>query len=510
MRSTKHFLVILNLTYSMIIFCFTQMGIAATHTVSTATDLQYYAQNAQPGDIIIVSFGSYVNWGIIPLHANGTSSQPITFKAQNQDSVTFINDVFFDLRGDWIIIENFNFRNVGNSSPPNYVIRLWGTENSRITNCRFYSCGSTPTYSVSGISIHAGTKFCRIDHCTFNDFRYTMIGGEIHSDKDWPKDILIDHNVFQNSPIIYSAIGIGGGPPWNTGLEVTRYTIEHNIFRNIATETLGKEIIVCKTSGNIFRFNKWEDRMDTFDPSFTAISYGLSILMSYDSEAYGNTFINIPGGIRICGKRHKVFNNMFYNVKQAMRFPPGGIYELGDDPANFSSGDKHYNHVAATSCIIAYNTVIQDRSGYYATIIRHDGCWNNTIMPWDNNFINNIFQADHDKLIPEETLRGELLTFIDNNIDNNIFFAIDGQTPSGGIGVNYIFQNPQFTGSGLNSRLGPNSLAAIDNAMTITNFTITKDIDGDSRPQGIQNDIGADEYIQNLPPNTPTSLRIIP
>ena len=118
-----------------------------------------------------------------------------------------------------------------------------------------------------------------------------------------------------------------------------------------------------------------------------------------------------------------------------------------------------------------------------------------TNNPSDNTIANNIFVSDHDKCIQYD--------FSDNEINTNIFHSIDSQEV---LRSNYILADPNFVGQGINSRLSSIS-PAIDKAIPIFGFEINIDLDGNARPQGIRNDIGAHEFLQSFQP--PQSVEII-
>jgi poly(beta-D-mannuronate) lyase len=445
-----------------------------TQVVATAEDLQYWAEYAQPGDVICVAKGTYIDWGVIEITTKGTESRPITYKAEESGQVVFKGDVIFKIKNaEWVILADFDFQEVGQGSPPRSVIQIVYAENCRITNCRFFSCGSSPTNGVTGISIEIGTKALRIDHCLFDDSRYGMIWADVRENTDYPRDIHVDHNTFQNSTA-YGAVGTASGRPKNTCLEETNFLVEYNVFKNIVEGNGNpQEIIVNKSSSNVYRYNTFQD-----------LPLGkLSLRCGNDCTVLGNTFIDSSGGITITGKRHIIVNNVMVDTKRAFKFTYGSIENLED----WFEGDGGY--VAAQDCIIAYNTAIA--SSQSTMHVNNSAFEPATILPSNNWIVNNIFVADHDKFFHPDVQDGSSI------IDNNIFYSLDHQTPTGILGTNTILDAPLFSGTGLDARLSLGS-PAIDRAVAIPNFELTTDIAGNSRPQGLASDLGAYEYVPSL------------
>ncbi len=463
------------LTSSIFFFC--QLALATTYSVSTSTDFKKWASDAQPGDVITLQPGTYSNWRTILFAADGTEASPIIYRASSQGDVTFTGTMLFNIKADWIIIENFDFVEVAkDTSPPAGVIYIRDSVNSRVTYCRFYSCGVTPTNGMSSIMLCAGSKTCRIDHCLFVGSLYGMIGSDVRQDQDWPKYIQIDHNTFQNSTT-YCAMQTASGK-YGNGSEATLYTVEYNTFKNLTGSA--KEVICNKSSGNVYRFNTFQDLPNGF----------LSLRMGHDCRIESNTFTNCYG-IRINGKRHKIINNMLYNIPRAF------ILVYGDIDEYSGTGCAGDCYVAAKDCIIAHNTAIAS-SRQFIMESHNFGYEPSIILPSGNKITNNIFVADYDKFI--------VSSLSNNEINTNIFRALDGQNPTGTLGTNYITEDPKFTGSELNSRLSTGS-PAIDKGVTISELSITTDLDGNTRPQGTSNDIGAHEFVAIMIPMAPKNLR---
>lgn len=475
MRQKRSAFIIFATILSVPIFFLGQFAFAATHTVSTSADFKKWAKGAQPGDVITVKPGSYSHWGVIKFEASGTESQLITYKVNNSGDVKFEDVIAFRVRADWIVIENFDFHRVG-SEHPYSAIDIGYSYGSRITNCRFFSCGIASKSWAGNIELLTGAKFSRIDHCLFDDAQSYMIGSDVDCTQDWPKDIQIDHNTFQNSSA-YCAIQTASGRK-SSSSEATRYTVEYNTFENFFTSK-NAEIIGNKSSGNVYRFNIFRDSPNG----------RLSLRAGHDCRIEGNRVENCASGIRITGKRHVIINNLFYNNKRGFEFTYGDTSDY-----NISAGGGGY--VAAKDCIIAYNTVI-GLSGQNIMICNNAGYERATIRPSHNRIINNVFIADHDRFIQKD--------LSDNNVNRNIFHTIDNQTAIGILGTNYMLTDPKLVGTGVGLRLSPSS-QAIGRAVAISGFAIAADLDGNSRPMGARNDIGASEFMDRESPLPPQHL----
>ena len=107
---------------------FSISAIAQTY-VNDGDDLRDYVNAAAPGDVFIVTAGSYNDFEA-SFTGNGTAANPIIVKAETIGGVTLTGDSHFTFKkASHIVIQGFVFDAQGD----NTLIKLEGSNNIRIT-----------------------------------------------------------------------------------------------------------------------------------------------------------------------------------------------------------------------------------------------------------------------------------------------------------------------------------------------------------------------------------------
>ena len=464
---------------------FIAQSFAADYEVDTAGELTTALANVTAGQTIHIIDGTYNNWGNFTTSVDGTSGNEITIYADTKGGVTFTGNFSLTLSNDYYIIEKLVFDGVG-ANTPYWVIRLKATapakaENNRITNNTFDSCGNSSYSYYATIQPDPGSHNNRIDNNLFEGGEAYVIRGNINSAQDFPTHYTIDNNTFQNVTQGYTMVGVGSGNG-HTGAEATHWIIEYNTITNCG-DGAGryKELLIAKTSYNIFRYNTLTDNEQGC----------LSLRRGAYNEVYGNTFINATIGINVHGYGHEIYNNMFYRIGTGIRMMWGDMvaYDHSGAPSQMHTHD----------CVIAYNTSVKGTNywngGSWQTAQRliNEIRWeSHPNEPTTNTIVNNLIRSDYNYMI--SSIGDGVDDCSENTVENNLFDSVGDQSVTGVVCGDDIEQDANLSASDETARLTTASTYAINAAIVITDFSNLVDIDEDVRAGGTDNDIGADEY----------------
>lgn len=318
-----------------------------TYIVTSSSALEGAAENAVPGDVIVVQDGEYD--ASINMVAGGNSDRPVVIMAQNVGQALLSGDSKIYLRQcEYVVIKGFVFTTSAYSA-----IKLEACNNIRITRNTF-------RLTEDGSS------------------KWVYIGG-VWDDPYWPSHHnRIDHNLFENKSYPGNCITIDGSA--DPVYQASQYdTIDYNHFRNVGprsddmeTVRIGwsqmsmssafciiennlfeacdgdPEVISVKTCDNIIRYNTFRRCQGT-----------LSLRHGHRDIVEGNFFLGEgkagTGGIRIYGDDHKIYNNYFkgltgYNWDAALTLTNGDA----------ESGGTLSEHWRINRAIISFNTLVNN------------------------------------------------------------------------------------------------------------------------------------------------------
>ena len=369
--------------YSLVLFCIlaSKYSRATNYTVNTKSTLQSKMVAALPGDTVIVTNGTYNNWGAISFaNTKATSSSAwIVLKAQTFNGVIFTGTVNFSFSGKHILVTGFKFAN-GSSGGTSDVLQFRTSSTAfasycRISNITFDNFNSDSTGSVNGGSPDIDNKWVslygtnnRVDHCTFiNKFNAGATVTVWYDNNNYPQQSTITyHRIDSNYFNGRGYMGVNGGETIRVGTStvsrsVGMNVIEYNMFDN-CTQT-EPEIISNKSGFNTYRYN-----------TFKNCNGGLTLRQGRYCNVYGNFFIvDNPArtnsyGIRVIDKGHKVYNNYVEGILgnkgklTSLRCP---IILYNGLSSNIDTTDpaKAAGYFPTDSVIVAFNTVVNCSGG---------------------------------------------------------------------------------------------------------------------------------------------------
>src|SRR3954451_3607120 len=109
---------------------------ATEYFVSSAAQITTAMQSAQPGDTLTMTNGTWSNQRI-QFAGNGTSSLPITLRAQTPGQVILNGNSKINISGNWLVADGLNFQG-GALAADDHIVEFRGSlgeaSNSRLTN----------------------------------------------------------------------------------------------------------------------------------------------------------------------------------------------------------------------------------------------------------------------------------------------------------------------------------------------------------------------------------------
>jgi poly(beta-D-mannuronate) lyase len=379
-----------------------------------------------PGDVIILANGTYNTDERINFIGNGTSDNPIIFRAESPGGVIFTGGLQMNIGGDYVIVDGFYWQ--GGYGANNFIQFRNGTDyanHSTIQNCAIDGLALSPDEiaddGTTSITKHRwvvlyGT-YNTVINCSFMnkasagalvlaEYQYNAeddpcaIVGHTISNNYFYKYAKIDNTLSNSGDSETIRIGASGEQNVNSNVTVT-----NNYFVEADGEN---EIITNKSKNNIFTNN-----------TFRRCRGSLVLRHGSDATVNGNYFLGEDvegtGGIRITDSNHTITNNYIQdciNVNSQAQWN-NGITFLG-------GGDN--NSVACTST----NTT----NGYQK--VENITLSNNTIINTNSPLYYNISKGSND---PTGTVENNLIYFATSN--PNLSNVITGNYSSLGTALTY-------------------------------------------------------------------------
>lgn len=269
--------------------------------ISSAAELS--ALTLVPGDTVVMKSGDWNNQRLV-FKGKGTLEKPIVLIAQKAGNVIMKGTSSLQIDGEYLEVNGLSFKD--GMAPANVTLLIDFASSSkgcRLTNTSIVDYNpASATTDYRWVSMN-GTKN-RLDHC--------YIKGKAHQGATvviWGKNSSLDHRIDHNYFGTRPDLGNNGGETIRVGtsdyyLTESNVTIEENIFYKCNGET---EIVSNKMSKNIIRNNLFFESRGT-----------LCLRHGNGTEVYGNYMIGnntaAPGGIRIVGENHLVYNNYLQGI----------------------------------------------------------------------------------------------------------------------------------------------------------------------------------------------------
>lgn len=393
------------------------------------------------GDIIILANGTYNTDERIDFVGNGTSENPIIFRAETPGGVKFTGGLQMNIGGDYVIVDGFHWQ--GGYGASNFIQFRNGTDyanHSTIQNCAIDGLAIHPDDVADDIANNSITKhrwivlygtYNTVINCSFMNKASAgaLILAEYQYNAEDDRCAVVGHTISNNYFYNYEKIDntlsnagdsetirIGASGHQNVNSNVT---VKNNYFVEADGEN---EIITNKSKNNIFTNN-----------TFRRCRGSLVLRHGSDALVDGNYFlgedVDGTGGIRITDSNHTITNNYIQDcitVNSQAKWN-NGITFIG-------GGDN--NAVACTST----NT----SNGYQKS--ENITLSNNTIINTNAPLFYNTDKGTNDVT---GTVSDNLIYFADN--DPNVSDVITGDTPTSyaDIGTALTYTGNVFTGTAL-------------------------------------------------------------
>lgn len=331
--------------------------LTAAPLIDSLAALQQQLNAAAPGDTLTLKNGVYTTSAALTVTRAGTAGQPITIAAESVGGVEIGGTHGFSIASPaaYIVVQGFKFTHAAG-----HDAIAGGTSHVRFTRNTFQCSGEGAYLLVSGDDAEVDHNEFRDKHTLGNMISVTGTGSQV------ARKLWIHHNYFHD---FANAHGNGAetirfglsGLSMSTGGGL----VEHNLFVRCCGEN---ELISNKSCGNTYRYN-------TFLESPGA---QLTIRHGNDCVVYANIFRGLDG-LRIFGDRHLVFSNYFEGNTRGIN--------LGNGDGEVADGAKLTSHDRPDHCVIAFNTLIDNKVTYQMDA-RKDG-----LGATHTTFANNLIQG---------------------------------------------------------------------------------------------------------------------
>jgi poly(beta-D-mannuronate) lyase len=441
---------------------------ATEFLVSNAAQITTAMNSAQPGDTLVMADGVWTDQHI-DFAGAGTSTNPITLRAQTPGGVTLNGSSTLSISGNWLVADGLRFEG-GALGAGEHVIRFKGSDgvanNSRLTNTAIinYNPASVDT-RYFWVSLYGDNN--RVDHNYFSGQNHQGV-----TVVDWLDGTTnfnrIDSNYFSRPAPInpadsngFETIRIGTS---DYSLSNANDTVENNVFERSDGEI---EIISNKSGGNIYRYNTFRESSGT-----------LTLRHGNNATVEGNFFLgenkNSSGGVRVIGEDHTIINNYFADLDGRAG---GAISISAGVPSSPLSG-----YYQVKDALIAHNTIVNVQE---AAITFDDGLGSSgrTLLAENVTVANNLIYSTADPLFEGNEGTGWAW-------EGNIAFGQSLGPKAGAAGITVV--NPQLVLGSDGLWRPASSSPAINGGSGDYSGVLTTDMDGQARI-GIY-DVGADEF----------------
>jgi poly(beta-D-mannuronate) lyase len=367
---------------NLLLLLFVGLNVSAKIIVHNAEELNAALQKAKPGDTLFLKNKEWKDAALI-LKGKGTAKKWIVVMPESPGGVKLTGNSYLQLAGEYILVKDLHFTN--GFTPKREVISFRVDNNNLANHCRVSGIVidnySQPQRFKADTWITLYGKHNRIDHSTFVSKLNTgpLIIAELDDERSQENYHSIDSNYFKGRP----RFGSNGGETIRIGvsrysLTASRTSIMHNFFERCNGEV---EFVSIKSGENRIAFN-----------TFYECEGGLVLRHGSKNIVEGNFFIgnNKPytGGVRIVNPGHKVFNNVFYQLKGTNFRAPLGI--MNGVPNSLINRYYQVKDVAVSN-----NTFIDCAPLLFGTGKDAE----RTLSPQDVTFNNNLFVSNHAALI---------------------------------------------------------------------------------------------------------------
>jgi poly(beta-D-mannuronate) lyase len=310
-------------------------GLATTHTARSSIEVTALCGSVQPGDTIVLEDGIYTDQQFV-LTGQGTAEKPITLRAETPGKAVLTGASTLSISGTSLIVDGLLFKDGALESGS--VIKFEdSSQHCVLRNCAVidYNPADIET-RYFWITLNGVSNI--VEHCTFSGQTHSGVTLCVRLDGK-PAGHIIRRNHFAGRPEGngngFETIRIGTGGQLTTD---ARCTVTENLFEKCDGEI---EIISNKSCENVYTSN-------TFLRSVGC----LTIRQGNRCRVENNLFIgdNVEGarGLRLTGKDHRIANNYFSGLQNAIAFQSGVL------------GDPKGGYAQVQNCLMDGNTFVDN------------------------------------------------------------------------------------------------------------------------------------------------------
>lgn len=321
------------LLYTFVFLLVNTLGYA--QIVTNTTELNNAISAATAGTTIFLADGTW-NDVFININKNGSSSAPITIKAQNPGAVSMTGNSRVFMKGSYITVSGLIFEN-----PANLVVSSTTIEPvfelNECNNCKVIN-NKIDTYNGTEAQKTLKFKWVYIVDGQHNEIAYNSflgkygIGSIINDNRSLANaDYLkIHHNYFANRTPINGVTDDNDQDAIRIGTSTTSLSDSYSeVYDNYFYNFFGEIEIISNKSGK----NKY------YNNTFRKYSGCLTLRHGNDCDVYGNYFFAennfYSAGVRVIGEGHKIYNNYIEGINS---LKPSGSTSGATGGINITNG----------------------------------------------------------------------------------------------------------------------------------------------------------------------------
>jgi len=362
----------------LIVVCFSLFSLFASGRTTRVNDAEGFNKEVKSllaGDSIILTNGIWKDAQLI-FKGKGEEDRYISLVAETPGKVILEGTSSLQLSGEWLWVSGLVFTH-GNTPKKTVIDFRTGSKeyayNSVLSNCVIDKYNQ-PAKTVADHWVELWGKNNRVEYCYF--------GGKTNEGTTlviWPNDSnsinnhhLVQYNYFGARP----TLGVNGGETIRIGTSDVCTNVSASVVRNNYFERCNGEveIISNKSCDNQYLNNTFFECEGT-----------LTLRHGNHATVAGNWFIGNnrknTGGVRIINEGHRIYNNVFYQLRGVEFFSALSIMNaIPNSPSN--------GYAPVKDVIVAYNT-------FYDCSIPWNFCAgakdrNRTVVPESTVLINNL------------------------------------------------------------------------------------------------------------------------
>ncbi|WP_298535687.1 chondroitinase-B domain-containing protein [uncultured Algibacter sp.] len=386
-----------------------------------------------PGDVIVLANGNYNSSSTIDFIGNGTTDNPIVFRAETPGGVKFTGGLQLNIGGDHVVVDGFHWQGgYGSSSVIEFRNGTDYANNSTIQNCAMDGLtieNPSPTTSTKHNWIMLYGTYNTVINCSFMNKASSgnMILVELAYNFDDNPCAVVGHTISNNYFYNYEKIDpslSNAGDSETIRIGTSSYQMVNSsciVSNNYFVEADGEnEIITNKSKNNTYINN-------TFRRSRGSLVLRHGSHATVDGNYFLGENVDGTGGIRIVDSEHTITNNY---IQDCITVVDQGIWNNG---ITFLGGNENNSVLCSSS---------NESNGYQQ--VENINLSNNTIINTNAPLFFNEAKGSTD---PTGTVANNLIYFSSGNA--NITDVLTGNTTTSyvGLGTALTYAGNVYTGT---------------------------------------------------------------